>query len=116
MSRRNLLGQYRMFRILWIAFLGPFLVTAAVLAAALILNFVLLGERSPGMFPLLKWGMDFWIPLLVLVCFVVPSVSNIRGLIRTKNYARTHGLTLSDFLSLSKEQKADLKRDNAPST
>gem|GEM_PF-5094742 len=82
-----------MFRILWIAFLGPLLVTAAMLAAAVIFNLVTLGERSPGVVPLLKWGMEFWIPLLVLLFFIVPSVSNILGLIRTRTASPTYSST-----------------------
>ena len=97
-------------RLIALLFVAPFAITIAVVALVLVIAHFRLGSRSPGFVALANLGMLYWIPVLVLVFFVLPSLYGIWLLMKLRVNAKKCGHTMSSFMSLPIEQRAELVR------
>jgi hypothetical protein len=98
-----------MSRVIWLLFGRPLLIASSVIAAVLLISHLRLGDTSPGILRLAEAGMSYWIPLLMLVLFVLPSGFGVWHLVRVARFAKSRGLTLSTYLSLPAEEKLALQ-------
>lgn len=92
-------------RILFWLFLRPLLFASGLIVFVLLAWHMRLGDESPGLLSLAKWGMKYYIPLLFIVVFIVPAIFGLWRLAQFRSEAKTRGLALTTYLDLLDEDK-----------
>jgi predicted signal transduction protein with EAL and GGDEF domain len=101
-------------RVFLLMFVTPMAITTAVIVAVLLIAHFRLGASSPGVVKLASTAMSYWIPLLVILLFVLPSLFGAWLLMIAARVAKRHGLAFSAYMALTPPEKAALRASASP--